>query len=340
MNIELLCRPQGTKLNIWRDFLTKAGLTADENLSQTVLIWDDDALIATGSREGNILKCIAVDEARRGEDLTATVLTTLRKEAFKEGYKHLFLYTKPANKYLFSSLFFYPIAQTHDVLLMENQRNGILDFLKNLSPGPDTGLDNTCSNSNTLKTVGAIVMNANPFTLGHRYLIEQAAAECDLLYVFVLSEDKSYFSAADRMEMVRLGTRDLTNVTVLPTGPYLISSATFPTYFIKDRENAARIQCLLDIEIFIRYFVPHFHITHRYVGTEPLSPMTEQYNCALQEHLPDKGIILKEIPRYEAEGSPVSASTVRSHLESGNIKALKALLPETTMEYLQANALL
>jgi len=336
MNIELLCRPQGTKLTIWTDFLAKAGLSADKAISQTVLIWDGDALIATGSREENILKCIAVDEARRGEDLTATVLTTLRKEAFREGYKHLFLYTKPANKYLFSSLFFYPIAQTHDVLLMENQRNGIREFLQTLSSGSGY----TGSTSKTPQAVGAIVMNCNPFTLGHRYLIEQAAAECDMLYVFVLSEDKSYFSAADRMEMVRLGTCDLSNVTVLPTGPYLISSATFPTYFIKEREKASQIQCLLDIEIFIRHFVPHFHITHRYVGTEPLSPMTGQYNEALQAHLPDKGIILKEIPRLESTGAPISASAVRNHIKSSNIEALKALLPQTTLDYLQAKDLL
>lgn len=336
MNIELLCRPRGTKLNIWTNFLARAGLTADETISQTVLVWDRETLVATGSREGNILKCIAVEEARRGEDLTATVLGTLRQEAFREGHRHLFLYTKPSNKYLFSSLFFYPIAQTSDVLLMENQRNGIREFLQTLTVGSDYA----CSTLKTPQTVGAIVMNGNPFTLGHRYLVETAAENCDKLYVFVLSEDKSFFSAKDRLEMIRLGTMDIPNVTVLPTGPYLISSATFPTYFIKEREKAGQIQCFLDIEIFIRYFVPHFHITHRYVGTEPLSPMTRQYNEALQAHLPDKGIILKEIPRLESAGAPISASEVRAHIESGNTEALKTLLPQTTMEYLQANALL
>ena len=325
MDIELFCRPQGTKLKIWTDFLARAGLSADETISQTVLVWDGDTLIASGSREGNILKCIAVDEARRGEDLTATVLGTLRQEAFREGHKHLFLYTKPSNKYLFSSLFFYPIAQTSDVLLMENQRNGIQNFLQALSDNQNGNPQASSENGihKQPQTVGAIVMNCNPFTLGHRYLVETAAGECDKLYVFVLSEDKSFFSAVDRMEMVRLGTRDLSNVTVLPTGPYLISSATFPTYFIKEREKTGQIQCLLDIEVFVRYFAPHFHITHRYVGTEPLSPMTAQYNEALRTHLPGKGIILKEIPRLEAEGTPISANAVRAHIKSGNMEAGK-----------------
>ena len=335
MNIELLCRPQGMKRKIWTDFLTRAGLTADEAVTQTVLVWDDDTLIATGSREEHILKCIAVDEAHRGEDLTATVLSALRQEAFREGHRHLFLYTKPSNKYLFSSLFFYPIAQTEQVLLMENQRNGIQSFLDTLLPAASNNIPEPAA-----QEIGAIVMNCNPFTLGHQYLIETAAGECDKLYVFVLSEDKSQFSTEDRLEMVRLGTQHLSNVTVLPTGPYLISAATFPTYFIKEREKAGQIQCLLDIEVFMRYFVPHFHITRRYVGTEPLSPMTAQYNDALRMYLPKREILLKEIPRLTKSGVPVSASAVRAHIQSGNIQALKALLPPTTMKYLQEKDLL
>ena len=343
MNIELLCRPQGMKRKIWTEFLAHAGLTADETVTQTVLVWDDDTLIAAGSREENILKCIAVDETRRGEDLTATVLGTLRQEAFREGHRHLFLYTKPSNKYLFSSLFFYPIAQTEQVLLMENQRNGIRSFLDALSAERATPPDNNTDNAGTNKDsqiIGAIVMNCNPFTLGHQYLIETASGECDRLYVFVLSEDKSHFSAKDRLEMVRLGTQHLSNVTVLPTGPYLISAATFPTYFIKEREKAGQIQCLLDIEVFVRYFVPHFHITRRYIGTEPLSPMTAQYNDALRMHLPKREILLKEIPRLTENGIPISASAVRAHIQSGNTQALNSLLPSTTIKYLQEKDLL
>ena len=66
-----------------------------------------------------------------------------------------------------------------------------------------------------------------------------------------------------RMELVKQGTADLTNVTVLPTGPYLLSAATFPTYFLKDREAAGQIQCALDIEIFTKRYAPHFGITDR-----------------------------------------------------------------------------
>lgn len=328
MDTELIYGLQGRKKALWQEFLTKAGLEPDENLQATVLIWEDGEIIATGSRQDHILKCIAVDDLHQGEGLTGTLLTQLRQDAFANGHKHLFLYTKPKNKWMFSSLFFYPIAQTKDVLLMENKEHGIRDFLATLPDGQAQG------------TVGAAVMNCNPFTKGHRYLIETAAKECDHVYVFVLSEDKSEFSANDRMNMVKLGTADLPNVTVLPTGPYLISSATFPTYFLKDREQAGTVQCLLDIDIFCKYYAPKFSITRRYVGTEPLSPMTNQYNQALLEALPEKGIAVRQIPRLEQENTPVSASAVRAAMTAGDKDALRRLVPETTYEYLIKEAML
>ena len=328
MDIELTGPLQGPKKALWQAFLEKAGLQADAQVQKTVLIWDDGQLIATGSRQDNLLKCIAVDDARQGEGLTGTLLTHLRQDAFGCGYSHLFLYTKPKNKFMFSSLFFYPIAQTKDVLLMENKRGGIEEFLK--------GLDTPVTDG----TIGAAVMNCNPFTKGHRYLIERAAKECDHLYIFVLSEDKSFFSAKDRMEMVKSGTEDIPNVTVLPTGPYLISSATFPTYFLKEQGAKEQIHCLLDIEIFCKYYVPKFGISRRYVGTEPLCNTTSQYNEALKAFLPEKGIELMEIPRLEKENVPVSASRVRALLQEGDEAALKNLLPNTTYAYLKTNGLL
>lgn len=320
MITESVSQLSGAKKRVWQEFLTRAGLQPDEKWEQTVLLWDDDALIATGSRQENLLKCIAVDTARQGEGLLASVLTALRQGAFENGYRHLFLYTKPTNEFLFRSLFFYPVAKTENVLLMEDSKDGIQQFLNALPAAAG-------------KTVGAAVMNCDPFTLGHQYLIETAAAECDQVYVFVLSEDKGDFSAADRLEMVKAGTAHLKNVTVLTTGPYLISSATFPTYFLKDRDKVGQIQCLLDIEIFCRYFVPKFGITRRYVGTEPLSPMTDLYNEALEQFLPGRGIEVRKISRLEKDGTPVSASAVRKAVQEKN--AVASLVPETTFAYLR-----
>ena len=63
-------------------------------------------------------------------------------------------------------------------------------------------------------------MNCNPFTLGHRYLIEQASEKVDHLYVFVVEEDKSFFPFSDRIGLVKKGTADLKNITVKPSGKY------------------------------------------------------------------------------------------------------------------------
>ena len=175
MDIELLPALSGRRLAAWTQLLENSGLTPDKQVDTTLLVWEDDELIATGSRLGNLLKCIAVDSRHQGEDLTATLLTQLRQDALMAGHRHLFLYTKPKNKLMFSSLFFYPIAETDSVLLMENKPKGIGEFLDSLPVAPGSG------------TVGAIVMNCNPFTMGHRYLIETAASQVDRLYVFVLS---------------------------------------------------------------------------------------------------------------------------------------------------------
>ena len=323
MDIELLTPIPGSKQALWKQLLLQTGLTPEDLPEQTAFLWDGDTLAATGSRQGNILKYLAVDQDYQGEGLLAKILTSLRQEAFLQGHRHLFLYTKPENEQLFRSLFFYPIARTDQVLLMEDQRDGLQRFLANLPAHP--------SDINA----GAAVMNCDPFTLGHQYLIEAAAAECEKLYVFVLSEDRSRFSSRDRLQMVSLGTAHLPNVTVLPTGPYLISAATFPTYFLKDREAAGQVHCQLDIAIFTQHFAPRFNLRTRYVGTEPLSPMTAQYNAALREVLPPLGIQVRELPRRTLSELPVSASAVRAALDAGQWETVKALVPPTTFHYLQ-----
>ena len=311
----------GSKLEKWTRFLSAAALKADTDTDQTVTVWDDGEIIACGSRKGNLLKCIAVDPARQGEGLTATVLTELKQEAFREGYRQLFLYTKPRNRMLFAPLFFYPVAQTEAVLLMESTRNGIESFLTGLEPNP----------SKEGKT-GCIVMNADPFTLGHQYLAETAARQCDKLYIFVLSEDKGTFSAEERMKLVKAGTAHLNNVTVYPTGPYLISSATFPKYFLKDRETAQREHYVLDLAVFTKWFVPYFGITHRFAGTEPTCAVTGGYNRAMEEILPQHQVEFVEIPRKQEQDIAISASTVRRKMQEGNPEALKKLVPETTYQ--------
>ena len=323
MDIEI-----GSPLRPWRqkavaEFLAREALDYDPAIPFTVNLLDDDKIVATGSLDGNICKCIAVDPAYQGEGLTATIITQLRQEAFRRGLRHLFLYTKPKNRFMFESLSFYRVAETADTLLMENVKAGVSQFVAGLERPEHAG------------TAGAIVANCNPFTLGHRYLVEQAAAQVDTLHLFVLSEDKSFFPAADRMMLVQQGVADLKNVIVHPTGDYLISAATFPTYFIKDKDRIPEIRCQLDLEVFANHFAPALGITRRFVGTEPLCQVTDSYNRQMLEILPKKGIDVTLIQRKELGGAPISASRVRALLEERNWAELQTLVPETTLAYLK-----
>ena len=318
MIVETVSRLRGERLEKWRSLMTEAGLHTDEIPSRVALVFEGEELIASGGRDGNILKMLAVSERHQGEDLLSTVLTELRRDAFEDGHTHLFLYTKPKNSTVFRSLFFYPVAETESVLVMENRRDGISSFLDSLPPKETEGVN------------GALVMNCNPFTNGHKYLVETAAAMCDRVYLFVLSERGEGFEPSKRLAMVKAGTAHLPNVIVLETGPYMISAATFPTYFLKDRDSADRVMCEVDIEVFLKHFVPRLGITKRFVGTEPLSPMTNTYNEALKAKLPENGVELIEIPRKELDGTPISASEVRRLIKEGNYDRVKALVPPTT----------
>ena len=323
MTAECISVMTGWRKKEWAEFLCRMELIPDENVESTVLLWDNETIVAAGSRHKNVLKCIAVDPAYQGEGLTATLLTQLRQDAFTAGYRHLFLYTKPHNEIMFSSLFFHPIAKTQNVLLMESEKNGIETFLSGLPTPCKTG------------KIGAAVMHCNPFTKGHRYLIETAAKQCDWLYLFILSEEESIFPAADRIELVRQGISDLPNVTVCPTGQYLISSATFPSYFLKDRGLVDKAHCELDISVFLQHFVPHFSISHRFVGTEPQCAVTNHYNETLKAILPESGVDVVEIPRLELEDAPISASTVRKLLAEKAWDKIEKLVPDSTLRYLK-----
>ena len=302
----------GQKLDELKAFLAGLELDYDEKVQFTVLCLDDEGeIVATGSLDGKICKCIGVSEAHQGEGLTATVVTELRKEAFLQGQDHLFLFTKPKNRAQFLDMAFFPIAQTKDVLLMESKRNAARSYARSLAEEVPPRADGTPGE------IGAIIMNANPFTAGHRYLIEKALERVSLLHVFVVSEDRSYFSFEERWRRVVEGTKDLANVRMHETKDYLISSVTFPTYFIKEKARAEDVRCALDLAVFADVFAKEMGITVRYVGTEPLDPVTARYNEIMKETLPAKGIEVVEVPRLVIDGEIVSATKVRQKLQAG-----------------------
>lgn len=184
-------------------------------------------------------------------------------------------------------------------------------------------------------SVGAIVMNCNPFTLGHRYLIEQAAKQCAHLILFVVEEDRSFFPFKDRMALVEAGTSDLKNVTVLPSGAFIISSLTFSEYFNKSQLQERSVDASMDVHIFASEIAPCLHITARFLGEEPIDQVTNQYNQEMKELLPRYGIEVVETSRLEIEGRPISASWVRDCLEKRDFDTIRKLTPPATCEYLR-----
>lgn len=296
--------------------LAEAQLRDEGHWEHTVLMLDEEEnVLACGSIGGEVLRQIAVSEESEGMGLCAAVVSELVSLAASQGKTKLFLYTKPKNRALFSSLGFFPIIETGDILMMDNTRDGLGAFLRQI-PTP-------------AGVTGAVVCNCNPFTLGHRKLIETAAGECGSLLVFVLSENRGMFPAADRIALVRQGTADLENVHVYPGGDYIISPATFPTYFIKETETTALAQCRLDAALFAERIAPELGIVRRYVGEEPFDPVTAQYNDCLKETLPRFGIEVRVLPRYRN----ISASRIRKMLLEGRTEQLRDLLPDCTYEY-------
>ena len=183
--------------------------------------------------------------------------------------------------------------------------------------------------------VGALVMNCNPFTLGHQYLVEYAAAQVVKLYIFVVEEDKSEFPFADRIELVRQGVKHIPNVEVLPSGKFIISQQTFSGYFNKAELQDVTVDSSEDVEIFAKEIAPTLGITVRFAGEEPKDNVTRQYNETMKEILPRYGVEFREIPRKSFGDEPISASSVREALKTGDFDKIKNLVPETTFDYLR-----
>ena len=306
--------------------LKQEGITMDKNLDYTCGIYDDDyRIIATGSCFGNTLRCFAVVRAHQGEGLLNEVVTHLIEMQAARGNMHLFLYTKPDTAKFFGDLGFFEIARVPGRLVfMENRRDGFSSYLSNLEKSRrEEGVS------------AAVVMNANPFTLGHQYLAETAAAACDTLHLFVVSEDASLVPAAVRKELVQAGTRHLSNVILHDCGPYMISAATFPSYFLKDSETVIESQARLDISVFAA-IAEKLRITARFVGEEPASQVTGIYNRVMAEELPRRGIECRIIPRKEADGRIISASTARQALQHGDTEAFRRMVPETTWKWFRS----
>ncbi|WMJ84721.1 [citrate (pro-3S)-lyase] ligase [Oscillospiraceae bacterium LTW-04] len=309
--------------------LEHCGLTCSaQTPNYTVGIYEEDSdmLLATGSLVGDMLQMIAVSPSCQGEDLSAKVVTHLLRVAAQKGVYHLHLFTKPEKADYFRQLGFRAVVSVPGkAALLEWGAQGVDQFCRTLSAqaGPSRG------------RVGAVVMNCNPFTLGHQHLVEQTSRCCDRVIILAVQENLSEFPFEVRFELLCRGVAHLPNVTVLSGGRYVISSLTFPSYFTRSTELAA-VQAAVDMALFARYIAPSLGITDRFLGTEPFSPVTELYNCAAVAQLEPAGIRVHLIERLALKGQAVSASRVRALLAQGKKAEVQALVPATTWAYLNS----
>ena len=368
-------------------FLKRNALRIDDMNYYAAVLDDDGEMIAGGGLKDDVIKCVAVDDAHKGEAIANTLVSHLISHANQEGYGCIKLFTKPKNRQLFESLSFRLLAEAPEAILMETGIGGIsntVEALKkikeksekykeynkeckedskeckedskeckeeektNLNTSTPQHLNTSYLNTTTpqhlntttpqhLNTTpphgGVVVMNCNPFTLGHRYLIEQAAKQVERLYVMVVREDCSLFAYTERKAMVEQGVADIENVNVIDGSDYAISRATFPTYFLKRLDDAADTQMLLDLDLFRRHIAPALGATVRFVGTEPTDQLTRRYNQLMHEALKD----VRETARLEKDGYAVSASRVRKAMEEGDMNTIRQLVPPTTLPYIIAH---
>lgn len=308
-----------------KNFLHSLNLKIPQDLDYTIGIYEGNNLIGTGSLGGNIIKGIGISPKFQGQGISAIIVTNLLKKAIELGIDNIFVYTKPSSEPMFLNLGFKEIAKASPYAVLLEWGNGLESYISKLKEASnDKALNASC-----------IIINGNPFTLGHRYLIEKALVQSKFLYILVVEEDKSLFPFKVRFKLIEEGLKDIKNIKVIAGGDYIISAATFPSYFTKDVDLSIA-QASLDLDLFSNHIAPALKISKRFVGEEPICPVTSVYNRAMKEILPKRGIEVIEIPRLEIGGSYVSASRVREALKTGDIESIKNIVPISTYDYLKS----
>lgn len=300
-------------------------LRFEEGCDDLIGVFESGRLIACGARAGRVLKMLVVAAEHRGSGLLAQVVSELMRRGGDAGVSGFFIYTRPAKAAVFEGLGFKRLAATEQAALLEHG-NGMHRYLSDRAALLGEGRN------------AAVVVNADPFTVGHLALVEQAARLGDTVYVFVTSEGRFQLPLKTRLELARLGTAHLANATVIETGPYALGRATFPAYFLTQGEEIDLVRMDLDGELFGKHLAAAFQIVTRVVGSEPSDPVSRRYNQRLRQRLNQWNIQLLEIERIRFGDRWVDTRRARQALAAGDMAALGGLVPETTLSRLQASA--
>ncbi len=316
---------QPQRLEKIRQFLSKHDLAPDNDIRFFAEASIGHRLAGCAGLAGNIVKCVVTDTPWRGANLTGLLLAELERIAVDKGIAPLFLCTRRENCDKFCRCGFWPVAEdSAGTVLMENNPVGLQRYCQQLQKLRQPG-----------EKIAAIIMNADPFTLGHQFLAEQACGQCDWLHLFLVGEEAAYFSYADRLTMLTHGVAHLPRVTVHGGSPYIISRATFPAYFLKDKVAVDQTWSETDLILLRDHIAPALGITHRFVGSEPFCLTTRRYNQAMH-HLLGGHMVVAEIARINSSaGIPFSASEVRRLLAEQQYDLLRDKVPATTFSHLK-----
>lgn len=325
-------------------FLGDNGLRLDDVDYYAALVDETtDEIVAGGGLKEGVIKCVAVADGHKGEAVANQIVSHLIAQANADGHQCVKLFTKPQNQKMFESMSFRLLAEAPKAILMEMGIGGIKRYCEELesekgkvkSEKSNSELHhlNPSTPQPIMPPSGIIIMNCNPFTLGHRYLIEQAAQQVDTLYILVVREDCSMFGYDERKAMIVRGVAHINNVVVCDGSEYSISATTFPTYFLKSLSDASDTQMTLDIDLYRRHIAPALGATVRFVGTEPDDPLTRRYNELMKSMLPD----VREVARLQQSGVAVSASRVRKAIVENHLALAARLVPPTTVPYIVAH---
>ena len=304
-------------------FLSPFELELEDDVEYTLVARKKGEIIGSCSSSGNIIKSLAVRCTCSDSGIGSRLVTKMMNILFDKGIYDVFVFTKKVNTLIFNDLGFKEVVSTEKVILMEIGRTGEEEYIAGMFSR--SGMND--------KEKAAIVMNCNPITLGHMHLIRKVSEENNQVVIFIVQEERSLFPFETRIDLVRKCTQHLNNVHVIPGGRYIISSNTFPTYFLREEDKSGEY-ISIDLEIFARYIAPTFNIVKRYVGTEPYCNLTESYNKGMKRILPKYGIEVVELNRLEQSGEAISASRVRQLIKENNIEKLKDIVCSYVYEYL------
>jgi [citrate (pro-3S)-lyase] ligase len=308
-----------------RALIESCGLRYEPGFDVLAGLYEQGRLVACGARAGYVLKMLAIAPDHQGGGALGELVTRLVQSGLAAGQDTLFVFTPPQNAPSFEALNF-RLLVTHGQAALLECGPGLPAYLAEHAAQIVPGRN------------GAVVVNGNPFTLGHQHLVQRAAARVDRLYLFVVREDSSVFPFAVRFRLAREATAHLGNVTVLDTSRYAVSAGTFPSYFLKRLDVQSQAQMQIDLRLFSQRIAPAFHVAARFVGEEPLCPTTAAYNRMMAEVLAEHGIGLEVIPRIEAGGLPISATRVRAALRAGDLRGMEQLVPPATLAFLRSEA--